>query len=162
MKKKIMILSTVLLISILVAGSTFAWFYAGDNSIKSNKMSIIQVETVREDGSAKVKNIGTGNAFVRVRLVPQWSNPSLSVSNVDLDINIGEDWTGKQGDGYYYYKHTLRPGKETSNVLNKIEYKNLEKEYSGHSFNVEVISEGVQTNKEALKTVWEKDSIPSS
>lgn len=56
MKKKIMILSTVLLISILVAGSTFAWFYAGDNSIKSNKMSIIQVETVREDGSAKVKH----------------------------------------------------------------------------------------------------------
>lgn len=160
MRKKLIILSIVLLVSISVAGSTFAWFYVGDNSVKAKDISTIEVETIGENRDVRVKNTGTGEAYVRVRLIPQAKDPSISVEN--LDLNIGEGWKKNEADGYYYYKGILGANDITSNVLNNISLKNTETEYSIDDFKVKVVSEGVQTNKEALERVWEISSIPGS
>lgn len=160
MKKKLIILSSILLISIAIAGGTFAWFYAGDRSVSAKSLTTIDVETVGENEDAIVENRGTGDVYVRVRLIPQWSDPNLSVSNINIDINIGRDWTGKQADGYYYYKHILKEDESTSNIISSLGHEELEREYLGKEYNVKVISEGVQTNKKALKAVWRIDSIP--
>lgn len=163
MKKKMIIVSLALLMTLAVAGTTFAWFYSGDSSIGSKSLTTIQVETIGENENVHVQNKGTGDVCVRVRIIPQWSDPNLSVSNINLNLNIGDDWTDKQVDGYYYYKHILKPNENTSNILNNIVIpESLEGEYAGKSFNVKVVSEGVQTNQKALISVWGISSIPTS
>lgn len=163
MKKKMIIVSLSLLMILAVAGNTFAWFTAGDSSVGSTNLTTIQVETIGENKDVQVQNKGTGDVYVRVRIVPQWSDPNLSISNVKLNLNIGDDWTNKRPDGYYYYKHTLKPNEITSNILNNIVIpKSLEAEYEGKSFKVKVVSEGVQTNQKALIAVWGISSIPTS
>lgn len=160
MKKKLIILSSILLISIAIAGGTFAWFYAEDSSVSAKSLTTIDVETVGENEDAIVENRGTGDVYVRVRLIPQWSDPNLSVSNIN--IKIGSGWTRKQADGYYYYKHILKENDFTTNIMNEISHEDLEREYLGQNYNVKVVSEGVQTNKKALKSVWGIDSIPQN
>lgn len=164
MKKKVIIVSLALLMTLAVAGSTFAWFNAGDSSVGISNLSTIQVETIGKNENVKVQNKGTGDVYVRVRLVPQWSDPSLSVSNVKLNLNISDDWIdNKDNDGYYYYKDILKSGEITSNILNSIVIpESLEGEYVGESFNVKVVSEGVQINQKALMSVWGIGSIPTS
>lgn len=162
MKKKLMIMSTILLISIAVAGNTFAWFSTStDGSGKKEtpiKTALSTIDVSVLDTNARVKSSGTGKTYVRVRLIPQWSDPSLSVSNVELSLN-SEDWTSKQADGYYYFKYYLNENQATSALVKSI---NISKtpEYDGAEFNLKTVAEGVQINNEAFKKVWKINSLP--
>ena len=154
MKNKLIVFSAILLISIMVAGGTVAWFTSSpDAEINNFRMGIIEVKVI-ENGlqDIKVENEGTSDCYIRVRLVPKWSDPSLSIS--DVDINIGGDWIEK--DGYYYYKKILKTGEETLNLIDNIFIPTNE----GASFTLKVVAEGVQTTLEAWKDVWSINSLP--
>ncbi len=159
MKNKLIIFSAILLISTMVAGGTFAWFTSSpDNATNKFKMGIVEVKVI-ENGleDIRIKNLGTSDCYIRVRLMPQWSNPNLSISNVN--INIKENyWIEK--DGYYYYKHTLQKNEITSNLIKSIEIEDLPAEYKGASLTLKVVAEGVQSAHKAWKDVWSISSLP--
>lgn len=163
MKKKLIIISTILLISISVAGNTFAWFSASSNNPMQRRMpdrtemSTIDVRVLNEN--VEVQSLGTGETYVRVRLVPKWSDQNLSVANIKINLN-SEDWTSKQEDGYYYYKKALGKDQTTSNLIQEVTALERTPEYDGASFEVKALAEGVQKNKEAVKRVWGIDKLP--
>lgn len=158
MRKKLIIISTILLISISVAGNTFSWFSSSTNNSEETVMfNTIDVEVLDED--ARVKSIGTGETYVRVRLIPQWIDHNLSVSNVILNLN-SKDWTSKQEDGYYYFKYYLNKDQITSKLVEGVNFTSLPPEYEGKSFKLKVVAEGVQKNNKALGAVWEVKNLP--
>lgn len=125
-----------------------------------------------------VTNTGKNPEIVRVIINPQWKGKSndnnipVSASNqVKLNFRKGfeNDWIeGK--DGYYYYKHILKPknnntgsseGDEskTSTLLESVSInKNItdeeKKEFSNRELVVNVSAEAIQVNYDAIKEGW--------
>ena len=180
MKAKTLAISTIVLIVLIVAGATMAWFTAGSPTIANKfNMGSVEVEVVEEfqevndvtigvnyDKKVWVESRGTKNTYVRVRLVPEWSsNPSLPVSNVELifadDIDqYWEDNTGVNGDGYFYYKYYLTTGKPVTSLLLKgVKFNNLVG-YEDATFTLKVVAEGVQITHDAYQDVWGFDELP--
>lgn len=172
MKKRIVVVSTILLISIMIAGSSMAWFTSSpEGAVNEFKIGTVKVKVVEPgfedlenvqattyDKNVQVQSLGTKRTYVRVRLVPEWSDPSLSVSNVQLNLNIG-DWTTKQADGYYYFKYYLKENEMTSLLLNSVTFTDLDG-YEGQTFTLKVVAEGVQITHEAWKDVWNLGNLP--
>nr|WP_300003259.1 hypothetical protein [Tissierella sp.] len=171
MRKKIIIVSTLLLLILAVAGNTFAWYTASDNNYSDNLfrngdkrigLSVIDISTLQTDRSIEVQNKGNAKTYVRVRLIPQWNDPSIPISNVQLNLDLGEGWTRLQGDGYYYYKNSISDTQKTSTISYNPKIVNNEYQVTLNDFTLKVVSEGVQTNKQAIKSVWGIDFIPSN
>lgn len=125
-----------------------------------------------------VTNTGKNPEIVRVIINPQWkensedNNISVSASNqVELNFRKGfeDDWIeGK--DGYYYYKHILKPKNDnivysegdkskTSTLLESVSInKNItdeeKKEFSNRELVVNVSAEAIQVNYDAIKDSW--------
>lgn len=173
MKKKIILLSILLLISTMIAGGSMAWFLSSSGSVKNDfKMQTLKIKVlepgfedltdVKEgtyEKSVQVQSLGTKKTYIRVRLVASWSNPSLPVSNVSLNLNL-ENWTDKQSDGYYYFKYYLSEGQITSKLLESVSFTNLSTEYKGVTFNLKVAAEGVQKDNSGWKDVWGISNLP--
>lgn len=174
MKKKILVISMILLLITIIAGSSMAWLlYTSGESLHVFKMGTIEVKVVESgfaeiidpqaityDRNVQAKSLGTMKTYVRVRLVPEWSNPSLPVSNVVLNLSTNGDWTSKQSDGYYYFKYYLTENQKSSLLLNSIEFIEIGPEYEGASFTLKVVTEGVPTTYEAWKNMWGLTSLP--
>lgn len=125
-----------------------------------------------------VTNTGKNSEIVRVIINPQWKGKSndnnipVSASNqVKLNFRKGfeNDWIeGK--DGYYYYKHILKPKNDktgsleddeskTSTLLESVSInKNItdeeKKEFSNRELVVNVSAEAIQVNYDAIKESW--------
>lgn len=173
MKKKINLILLTLII-IAAAGSSMAWqIQKTDKSINEIDMGTVKVE-VLESGpkniskvkentyskSIKAKNLGTEKTYVRARLVAEWNEPSLPVSNVEFNLSGNGDWTKRQADGYYYFKYYLEENQITSVLLDGITFKELDTDYEGAEFALKTVIEGVQTNPEAWKDVWGISTLP--
>ena len=154
MKNKLIVFSAILLVSIMVAGGTFAWFTSSpEASVNKAQMGIIKVEVIKNGiGDIKIENDGTSDCYVRVRLVPQWSDPSLSIS--DVAISIGGDW--KKENDYYYYKKVLKEVEVTKDLIKSIDFSTIE----GATFTLKVVAEGVQTTYQAWEKVWSINKLP--
>lgn len=173
MKKRTIIISIVLLISLMVAGGSMAWFTSSPSKAVNNfKIGTVKVKVVEEgfqdlqnvstktyNKNVQVQSLGSKRTYVRVRLVPEWSDPSLPVSNVQLNVNLN-GWTGKQADGYYYYKSYLAINEITEKLLDSVSFTSLPEEYSEATFTLKVVAEGVQTTHEAWKSAWGLSSLP--
>lgn len=160
MRKGIAVMSIILLMTIMISGGTMAWFVSNSKSTSEIELGTVKIKVIRtEDKKIHIKNLGTSDSYVRVRLIPQWSNPNLSVSNAVLDLS-NENWTSKQADGYYYYKKPLKANYVTSNLLNDISIGTLKEDYKGETFTLKVVAEGVQTAHDAWKDTWGIDSLP--
>ncbi len=154
MKNKLIIFLSILLVSIMVGGGTSAWFTSSpDPKTNEFNLSIVNVE-VEDKGldDIRLKNLGSSDAYVRVILIPMWSDPSISTR--DVNIKIGDDW--KEKDGYYYYKKVLGSGEKTSNLIDTISIP----QERGESFTLKVVAEGVQSSHMAWKDVWSIDNLP--
>lgn len=146
MKKTIITVSIILLISIMIAGGSMAWLTSSlEKDVSLFKMGTLKVEVIKseniEDNTVKIKNIGTSEAYVRARIIPKWSNVNLSVSNVEIDIS-NTDW--EEIDGYYYYKDPLEPNETTSNLVNYVNIVDPTEDYLGAEFTLNVVAEGFQ------------------
>jgi hypothetical protein len=171
MKKQVMAISTILLI-VLSVGITSAWFLASASRANEFKMGTVKVKVVEEgfedlenveatsyNKNVQVKSLGTKRTYVRVRLVPGWSNPSLPVSNVMLNLAGNSDWI-LYTDGYCYYKYYLTENQETSLLLQSVTFTELGKEYEGETFKLHVLAEGVQITNNGWQDVWGLTSLP--
>lgn len=175
MKAKTLAISTIVLIVVLIAGVTMAWFIhsppAIANEFTMGTVDIIVVEEFPDGGYGEVKNgetytknvqvksLGSKNTYVRVRLVPEWSDPSLPVSNVQLNVANNNDWI-LHSDGHYYFKYYLVTNQLTSKLLESMTFTELGPEYEGAVFTLKVVAEGVQITHEAWKNVWGLNSLP--
>lgn len=174
MKKKIIVVLVVLLIATIIAGGSMAWLTSNpDEATNEFQMGTVEVEVVEEgftdisgaiattyEKNVQVRSLGTKRTYTRVRLVPEWSNPSLPVSNVVLNLSTSGDWTEKQSDGYYYFKYYLTENQITSLLLESVTFTELGSEYEGETFTLKVVAEGVQITHEAWKDIWGLTSLP--
>ncbi|HRC53740.1 MAG TPA: SipW-dependent-type signal peptide-containing protein [Bacillota bacterium] len=171
MKKKTILIS-VLLVACFAIGVTYAWFTyaeAKENVFTMGTVDVEVEENFEEVGNAvqdqsyektvQVKSNGNKKTYVRVKLFPEWSNPSLPVSNVVLQLADNEDWVLHE-DGYYYFKYYLTQGQCSSLLLTNVSFTELGPEYIGKFLTVKVVAEGVQTTHDAWKEVWGLDTLP--
>jgi predicted ribosomally synthesized peptide with SipW-like signal peptide len=177
MKAKTIAISTILLIVLVVAGATMAWFTMRANADNKFNLGTVEVEVVENyppvnevktnvdyTKEVSVRSLGSKNTYVRVRLVPEWSDPSLPVSNVVLNLsNIYDgtngDWVAND-DGYYYFRFYLTKDQTTSKLLGSVTFTELGPEYENAQFTLKVVAEGVQITHEAWRDVWELEDLP--
>ncbi len=170
MKKKSIVISTILMV-LLISGISYAWFTSSTNIKNKFEMGTVEVRVVepdwedienavaiKYDKNVRVESLGSKRTYVRVRLVPYWSDSSLSVSNVRLNLANNSDW--KYEDGYYYFKYYLNEGEVTSLLLDSIEFTELGPEYGGERFSLKVVAEGVQISNDGWKQVWGLSQLP--
>lgn len=113
-------------------------------------------ENVKKNVS--VKNGGNVSAYVRAAIVATWQNdqgnvaPEVPVLGEDYSMTLASDtnWSGKQGDGYYYYKLPVAAGSSTGILIDAAEPLT---EYEGYHLVIEILaqtiqSEGVASNGE--------------
>lgn len=170
MRKKIVAVSTIILIALMTT-MVFAWFISTESVANKFKMGTINVE-VLEPGfenltDIKVKNYpknvqvasrGTKKTYVRVRLIPEWSDPSLPVSNVQLNLAANSDWV--YYEGYYYYTNYLTQNEITSLLLESVTFTELGPEYEGAVFTLKVVAEGAQITNNAWMDIWGISKLP--
>lgn len=173
MKIRGVLVSTILILTLL-AGSSMAWFTGNPSGIENQfnigtvKVKIIEKFTskpsytvgVCQKKQIKVKSLGTKNAYVRVRLIPEWSDPNLSVSNVQINFSQTNKWI-KVGD-YYYFPYYLKEKQETSVLVESVTFTSLGSEYHGETFTLKVVTEGVQISNDAWKNIWGLTTLPFS
>ena len=175
MKAKTLAISTIVLILVLIAGATMAWFIhsppAIANGFTMGTVEVIVVEEFPNGGygevtagetytkNVQVQSLGTKNTYVRVRLVPEWSDSSLPVSNVQLNMANNSDWI-LHSDGYYYFKYYLTTNQLTSKLLESVTFTELGPEYEEEVFTLKVVAEGVQITHEAWEDVWGLSELP--
>ena len=122
-KSKIVIAGyAALAMTVLMCGSTLAYFIYHEVAINtftvgSQVSEIDEVWTPPEKMTAgksytknvTVRNTGTSDCYARVFAE---ITDEKAAGSVAVDWNTA-DWTGKQADGYYYYKQQLAPGEKT-------------------------------------------------
>ncbi|GAA0070422.1 BsaA family SipW-dependent biofilm matrix protein [Clostridium sardiniense] len=140
-----------------------------ENFDKDSAKDVSRNEEIKKVVS--IKNTGKNPVIVRVIINPQWDEEkdengkvtklTTSASN-QVQLNFSntwkEDWI-KDNDGYYYYNKILNPGESTSDLLKSISLKNnISQEdiesFKNRNFSVNVSSEAIQVNKEALRKEW--------
>lgn len=172
MRAKTIAISTIVLTILLVAGVSMAWFMDNEAianefrmgtvivEVEENGFDDIQDATVRSyDKNVQVRSLGTKRTYVRVRLVPEWSNPSLPVTNVGLNMANNSDWL-LHSDGYYYFKYYLTTNQLTSMLLESVIFTGIGPEHDGETFTLKVVAEGVQISNGAWEDVWGLNSLP--
>ena len=171
MRHKTIMVSLIAIIC-LASGVTYSWFTARETGENRLDMGTVEVEVVEDFQSVtdavrnveykktvQVQSNGTKNTYVRVKLFPEWSEPSLPVSNVQFNLADNSDWV-LHGDGYFYFKYYLTQEQVTSELLQSVTLSDLGPEYSGKTLSVKVLVEGVQITHDAWKEVWGLDTLP--
>ena len=167
MKRKILILSVLVICLAMVAAGSLAYYTAdtkAHNVITTGDVAIRLNEWADEARTEKfespvgvmpgtevtkiveVENVGTGSAWVRVELtVEVWSSDKeqLSPDPVTLDIN-DTDWTYQ--DGYYYYNKPLAPGEMTAPLFTTVSFdEQMGNEYQNAEATIDVLAYAVQS-----------------
>ena len=108
-RKVISLATTILLIVLAVAGTTFAYYSDATASV-SNSVSVGSVETeiveqVDEFGKKNVtiKNVGKSDCYIRARITKSPENAPVKIVGLNLT-----DWE-LHPDGFYYYKQKVSP-----------------------------------------------------
>ena len=113
-------LLSVLLVAVVLVGSTLAYMLATDSPIL-NTFALAETETKIEetgstddDKSATVKNTGKSPVYVRAQLLIS-SGDAFTTEDFQVKYDT-EHWTDG-GDGFYYYKGYLAPGASTPALM---------------------------------------------
>ena len=159
MKRTLWIVGMLLFSAALIAGSTKAFFSSAIEDITEANFSTVELRIIQEDiEDLRLENIGSAGIYVRVRLVPQWSDSSLSVANILIETD-SLDWV-EMPDGYYYFKYYLEEGQTTGNLIKGFEISDLGSEYEGAKPLIKTAAEGVQSANDGWKDVWGIDELP--
>lgn len=184
MENRKLLITSMLLVGLIAVGGTLAWFTdMGEviNTFETGNVAVTLHDILDGDeypDGKDISNVMPGNeydkeiyvssqgsidTFVRVKLEYNWySDPKgaadiyLPVENVDLKID-DENW--KQVDGWWYYKHPLKNGEESSKLVNGIAFdKELtNNDYKNAAFIIEAKAEAVQATNGAAQDIWGVD-----
>lgn len=186
MKRKLLILSLLVILAALTAAGTLAYYTDSartHNVITSGKVNIALLEWADEARTkpfkdkqgvmpgtkvtkiVEVKNTGTGAAFVRLRVeteVLSAEGQEMDPKHVRLDFNQ-TDWIYR--DGYYYYARSLQPGETTVPLLKTVTFAaEMGNEYQNATAYVNVKAYAVQSANNGDDPLnaegWPSDALP--
>ena len=170
MKKRILLISLILVLLSTLSMGTYAYFTAkkaNRNVITSGNLKMELLEKGSESHSDKapivimpgdviekeirVKNIGGHPMYVRIELAPTVVGSELDAEKcIAMNINT-IDWETK--DGCYYYKKALNPGETTPELFTKVTFVGSEvtNAYLGKEFQLDVNAFAVQSENNGSK-----------
>ncbi|WP_054199000.1 hypothetical protein [Clostridium baratii] len=181
-KKKLIIITTVLIASICFASTAF--FVSTDKTRNVFKVAKYEIDTKENFKQSKewktesikkevwVENNGTLPAYVRIKVVPFWKSglPLMYDDKKTIQLEFSNSKLWKKIGDYYYYKKILKPGEKTENLIDgvKVNADLLEsnKDYNIKDLSVDVFtdsiihlddnknSENKQINNDRLKKTW--------
>ena len=159
-----MVIATVLLLALAIGG-TLAWLSTKDAPIQ-NKFLPTKVTcevTEKFDGSTgvksnvNVKNTGTIDAFIRVKLVTYRTNDQGQHIGGTASLpafTLGTGWV-KYGDYYYYTKPVAPNQKPETNLTDSMTLIGSYMDTDGGKQAVDVMAEAIQSVPEdAVKAAW--------
>lgn len=118
-------------------------FSPDNNEISVSEPDFSTPDSIPQGGEiAKNPIIKATGTDCYVRVWCEFSDTSIDYATLNFNTT---DWTEKQSDGYYYYKHKLTDGEETTPLFTKVKFDSsiddtqLEKE-----FDIIVYSESAQ------------------
>ena len=162
-----MVIATVLLLALAIGG-TVAWLSTKDAPITNtfNPSKVACEVTEKFDGSTgvksnvNVKNTGTIDAFIRVKLVTYRVNKDNQHIGGEAEIptfTLGAGWA--YYEGYYYYTLPVAPGKQPkTNLTDSMTLTGTYNDADGGKQVIEVMAEAIQSVPEdAVKAAWGVD-----
>lgn len=172
-KRNVMLVSAILLVVLLVAGGTLAWFTASAGPVV-NEFTAGTIEMKLMDYFCErvnvnpgdcypkniyIKNTGTKRMFARIKLTREFVGmPSGNLDLVSYDILYG--WV-LHTDGYYYYPFEIAPGFLTPPIIEEVCFDGpgMGNEYQGKQFILTAESEAIQVTNGAALAVWGVDPL---
>ena len=167
MKRKLLILSVLVICIATLAVGTLAYFTSegtAHNVITTGGVEIAVQEWADEGRQtpfedltgimpgmtvtkiAEIRNTGASEAWVRVKVEKNFKlqgEGTPDTSLVELTLNT-TDW--KEKDGYYYYTKALKPGEVTAPIFTAVTFKpDMGNEYQNATATVDVFAQAVQT-----------------
>ena len=158
-----MVIATVLLLALAIGG-TVAWLSTKDapitNTFNPSEVACEVTEkfngTTGEKTDVNVKNTGTIDAFIRVKLVTYRTNDqgqhiggTASLPN----FTLGKGWV-KYGDYYYYTLPVAPKEKPEADLISSITLESYTDVDGGHQA-IDVMAEAIQSVPEdAVKAAW--------
>ena len=162
-----MVIATVLLLALAIGG-TLAWLSTKDAPIQNKflptKVTCEVTEkfngTTGEKTDVNVKNTGTIDAFIRVKLVTYRTNDQgqhIGGTAFLPTFTLGANWVSH--DGYYYYKLPVAPGEmPKTNLTDSMTLTNTYEDADGGHQSIDVMAEAIQSVPEdAVKAAWGVD-----
>ena len=159
-----MVIATVLLLALAIGG-TLAWLSTKDAPIQNKFLPTKATCEVTEkfDGSTgvksnvNVKNTGTIDAFIRVKLVTYRTNDQGQhiggIASLPA-FTLGTGWV-KYGDYYYYTKPVAPNQKPETNLTDSMTLIGSYMDTDGGKQAVDVMAEAIQSVPEdAVKAAW--------
>ena len=173
MKRKLLLLSVMVICIAIAAVGTLAFFNAdavahnvittGGVNIELHEYADAEKTQPFKDLSgvmpgikvtkiAEVENTGASAAWVRVKLTPAIELADDAVLPDGFTVNTGlvkpdvntTDWE-LRSDGYYYYHKALAAGETTTPVITSVTFKEtMGNEYQGATATVDIVAEAVQ------------------
>lgn len=169
-------IAVVCLLLMLISGSTFsavyAWTQHKAQQVNDLKAHTVQVSVVEEtDGNLTVtpgateqkkvafQNTGTASTFLRVSFSESWNDGAVWLPNLEgyaiknwaatWPPNSNMDWELKE-DGWYYYKHVLKAGESTAEVISSVDFPDsLPQNYAEMEYKLSFAAEVVQLSDES-------------
>ena len=159
-----MVIATAVLLALAIGG-TVAWLSTKDAPITNtfNPSKVACEVTEKFDGSTgvksnvNVKNTGTINAFIRVKLVTYRTNDQGQHIGGTASLptfTLGTGWV-KYGDYYYYTKPVAPNQKPETNLTDSMTLIGSYMDTDGGKQAVDVMAEAIQSVPEdAVKAAW--------
>ncbi len=169
-KRKLLLISIIVLILAITAAGSAAFFTAEDrahNVITTGSVDISVVETMLDGTERKdfppegitgvlpgmtvskivqVRNTGGAEAWIRIRVGVSARNDAEEALDTDvIRFTVEAPWTDG-GDGYYYYNEAVPAGGETEVLFREVRFDpNMGNEYQNSTVFVTVEADAVQT-----------------
>lgn len=170
MKRKLLLLSVMVICIAIAAAGTLA-FFNGDatahNVITTGKVGITVNEYSKYDPDERVEypktpqtgimpgttvnkivvvsgEAGTADAWVRVKFVTKVTAADGTELNADkIQLTTGTEWTYK--DGWFYYNAPVKANQEAAPALRAVQFAaDMDNTYQGATATVDVLAQAVQ------------------
>ena len=158
-KRSLVLVVSVLVLLLAVAGGTLAWLTAQDsvtNTFSPAYVTCKVEETFNgtEKTNVQIKNTSDIPAYIRAYIVVTWKDADdaddnvygkLPVEGTDYTMTMSSGTAWKKGsDGYYYYTSPVAAD-DTTGVLISSCTEKTEKAPAGYRLSVEIIAEAIQS-----------------
>ncbi len=185
-KQKVFAIALVVLLGTLAVGGTSAYFASSSvahNIITTGGVTIELIEDtdeIGEDGRPvpfvniedampgdriskmpKIKNVDSGEIYVRMRVMPRVEYPNGRVDKMTFSAfspDISRSWSPK--DGYYYFTRPLASGETTNALFTTLTIpKYLDEDQEGAKYIIKIKGEAVQRANNG-ETVFDAQGWP--
>ena len=164
-KKSVMLILALALVVSMTIGGTIAYLTTQTdgvtNTFNPSKVTCEVTENFNgstgEKSNVNVKNTGTIDAFIRVKLVTYRTNDAgqhIGGTASLPDFTPGAGWV-KYGDYYYYTKPVAPTAKPEANLIDSMTLTGSYEDADGGKQAIDVMAEAIQSVPEAaVKAAW--------